>query len=541
MSQMDTTGDVLRPATDTGNEPVVTGQGQPGSQPPFAPQAPPAAPARESQEIDQRDLAILRGVRTQDPIGYMDVARSIEEGDPSGLENMSFGSVRGKPAVMFRDQKGREQVMTLPAAQWLQALRVRSSFRAEAMKRAEAEQKKAERQQRLAPVMQSLINRSQLFADPTLGQAVMEMFQTSPDEAFAFVTDLSIKERTDSMNAQQAARAMVVQHRDVMGQRSWAALGNQVQTQSEAVASTLDEITRRKPQGGSADNRVQQLASAQQDMRNMLFAYQNLDMFRAQGDQHFAPNPIAAHGPAVIDSMLELVARGAYGRRLEPLPMNDPARDTRANEIYAAIERLSRDMGYEGVLSPDDKMAIFGRMLARQGQTVIPPIVTPYGSMRGGERQQFGYGQEPTGEQQMLAQGAVRERDKAEEMAQAQTEAERFELATKYAEKDAEIYRAKTKADIQQLEKFLERTQAQIDQLTEQIPEQKRRAGVARGEAKKTEQKLLEQMEAAKDALLAEADRISAQLMAMPSTELSPEEFRNMREQYLKEQERSGQ
>jgi len=215
VSQMDTTGDVMRPATDTGNEPVGVGQGQPGSQPPLAPQAPPAAPARESQEIDQRDLAILRGVRTQDPIGYMDVARSIEEGDPSGLENMSFGSVRGKPAVMFRDQKGREQVMTLPAAQWLQALRVRSSFRAEAMKRAEAEQKKAERQQRLAPVMQSLINRSQLFADPALGQAVMEMFQTSPDEAFAFVTDLSIKERTDSMSAQQAAQAMVVQHRGV--------------------------------------------------------------------------------------------------------------------------------------------------------------------------------------------------------------------------------------------------------------------------------------------------------------------------------------
>jgi hypothetical protein len=539
---MDTTGDVMRPATDTGNEPVGVEQGQPGSQPPLAPQAPPAAPARESQEIDQRDLAILRGVRTQDPIGYMDVARSIEEGDPSGLENMSFGSVRGKPAVMFRDQKGREQVMTLPAAQWLQALRVRSSFRAEAMKRAEAEQKKAERQQRLAPVMQSLINRSQLFADPALGQAVMEMFQTSPDEAFAFVTDLSIKERTDSMNAQQAARAMVVQHRGVMGQRSWAALGNRVQTQGEAVASTLDEITRRRPQGGSADNRVQQLASAQQDMRNLYFAYQNLDMFRAQGDQHFAPNPISVHGPAVIDSMLELVARGGYGRRLEPLPMNDPARDSRADEIYAGIERLSRDMGYEGVLSPNDKMAIFGRMLARQGQTVIP-IVTPYGSTwaPSGEQQQFGYAQEPTGEQQMLAQSAVRERDKAEEMAQAQTEAERFEIATKRAKETEERYRAKTTADIQQLEKFRDWTQAQIDQLTEQIPEQRRRASVARGEAKKNEQKKLEEMEAAKIALLAEAEQLTTQLMGMPSTELSPEEYDKLVEQYLKEQERSGQ
>jgi hypothetical protein len=540
VSQMDTTGDVLRPATDTGNEPVVTGQGQPGSQPPFAPQAPPAAPARESQEIDQRDLAILRGVRTQDPIGYMDVARSIEEGDPSGLENMSFGSVRGKPAVMFRDQKGREQVMTLPAAQWLQALRVRSSFRAEAMKRAEAEQKKAERQQRLAPVMQSLINRSQLFADPTLGQAVMEMFQTSPDEAFAFVTDLSIKERTDSMNAQQAARAMVVQHRDVMGQRSWAALGNQVQTQSEAVASTLDEITRRKPQGGSADNRVQQLASAQQDMRNMLFAYQNLDMFRAQGDQHFAPNPIAAHGPAVIDSMLELVARGAYGRRLEPLPMNDPARDTRANEIYAAIERLSRDMGYEGVLSPDDKMAIFGRMLARQGQTVIPPIVTPYGSMRGGERQQFGYGQEPTGEQQMLAQGAVRERDKAEEMAQAQTQAEQEAVVSKRVQEFSENVKAERESALKTLQTQREILSSQIEQRDEQISTQERRVTVARGKAKEDEQKKLDKLMADRQALQNGLDKILQDLMSMGSTAMPAEEIEGIRKRFIEEM-RAGQ
>ena len=205
---------------------------------------------------------------------------------------------------------------------------------------------------------------------------------------------------------------------------------------------------------------------------------------------------------------------------------------------YAAIERLSRDMGYEGVLSPDDKMAIFGRMLARQGQTVFP-IVTPYGSMQG-SREQFRYGQEPTGEQQMLAQGAVRERDKAEEMAQAQTQAEQEAVVSKQVQEFSENVKAERESALKTLQTQREILSSQIEQRDEQISTQERRVTVARGKAKEDEQKKLDKLITDRQALQNGLDKILQALMSMGSTAMPAEEIESIRKRFIEEM-RAGQ
>lgn len=459
----------------------------------------PSGSARPSttEVLDKQDLAVLRGIRAQDPIGYSAVTRAIEEGDPSGLENVTFGAVRGKPAIMFRDQRGREQVMSLPAAQWLQALRHRSGIRAEAVRRAEAEREKAERTQRLAPTMQRLLNESSLMSDPSVAAAMSYLFEQSPDDAMQAAMNMRISERADAQAAQAQAKAMVIQHRGQIQQQSMATLGAVIESRISDIGERVGRVTRNGDV--PAEARQMQSATLMRDARVMETAWARLAPLAARGEQHFAPNPIAVHGANAADDMLELISRGIYGERLEPLPFSDPMRKERQEEIMAQVARLSRDMGFAGALRPEDRVKIVGRMLSRAGHSV-PPMLQHEAMGNTGE---YSYGQgggQPGGASIDRARELVQTYDEEKQrvtqqatMAEDQRAAEQEQAMVKRA-REAYEFEAKRRNDmIQSIQSDITRLEAQAEAIRETYSD-------VRGQLSKDGRTLLQQvMEALRD------------------------------------------
>ena len=210
------------------------------------------------------DQRILHGRANQDERIYSDIRalKSLDTGDPVGLEALDFGSVRGKPAVSFTSKSGEKRVMMVSMPTWMASLKSRGNFRQQAREHAVAEARRQDQTMKLGPKFERALENLVPQYGGLFGDLMTEAFQQNPMQAAQVVIDIQRTERGSQQKAAQAVQALTGTLLAERSQKSQAAVQSAIKQREQALKSAVESM------GMPASHAQERLSELNQSAQN---------------------------------------------------------------------------------------------------------------------------------------------------------------------------------------------------------------------------------------------------------------------------------
>jgi len=160
---------------------------------------------------EQKSQKLLKGMLNRDEraINYNRAITALDTGDPMGLEALDFGSVRGKPAVSFVNDKGERRVLSTTMPTYLAALKSRTQMRQVMREKVKGDIERGIATEQLAPRFNSALDNIRAETGDLFVGVAIESFKVNPTETAAMISDLQRKLRTNREQGLKDAAAFV--------------------------------------------------------------------------------------------------------------------------------------------------------------------------------------------------------------------------------------------------------------------------------------------------------------------------------------------